>query len=59
MKVFLVIVLIVVIGLFIWQLALFIRDLIKKIKSRKIKKAVDKKSDDSNKSADEDSARKE
>ena len=59
MKVFLVIVLIVVIGLFIWQLALFIRDLIKKIKSRKIKKAVDKKSDDFNKSADEDSARKE
>lgn len=58
MKVFLVIVLIVVIGLFAWQLVLFIRDLIKRIKARKIKKAVNKSVDD-NKSADENSARKE
>lgn len=52
MKVFLFIVLFIVIGLFAWQLVLFIRDLIKKIKSKKNKEV--KKADDVNNLSDTD-----
>ena len=52
MKVFLFIVLFIVIGLFAWQLVLFIRDLIKKIKSKKNKEV--KKADDVNNLSDSD-----
>lgn len=54
MKVFLVVILLVVIGLFLWQAILLVRDIVRKVKAKKLKKAVDE-----DKSADDNSARKE
>ena len=46
MKVFLFVILLAVIGLFVWQLILLIRDVIRKVRAKKIKQAVDKSAED-------------
>ena len=41
----LVVILVIAVVFFVWQLALFIRDLIKHLKAKKMKKMVDNPSD--------------
>ena len=56
MKVFLVVILIIVGGFFIWQVALFVRDFIKFLKKKKEKKQQKNDATDKDKNVSDDNA---